>query len=145
MVDNKLSETDINNRLHYNSNNIISIKDPVLENVQVDRKSQKALLLPMLDIVCGIKPLFFVFLVVVAYIEDGNDGCNEDGDDRFIEFKDDGCTEDSDDDMKMGADLYHWCLLVENNEIIKKCREVWIKLKILLNNSILMQIMIVSI
>ena len=53
----------------------------------------------MLDIVCGIKPLFFVFLVVVAYIEDG--------DDRFIEFKDDGCTEDSDDDMKMGADLYH--------------------------------------
>lgn len=39
MVDNKLSETDIINRLHYNSNNIISIKDPVLENVQVDRKS----------------------------------------------------------------------------------------------------------
>ena len=99
----------------------------------------------MLDIVCGIKPLFFVFLVVVAYIEDGNDGCNEDGDDRFIEFKDDGCTEDGDDDMKMGADLYHRCLLVENNEIIEKCWELWIKLKILLNNSILMQIMIVSI
>ena len=51
--------------------------------------------------------MYFVFLVVVGYIEDGNDGCIEDGDDEFIEYKDDGCTEAGDDDMKMGVDLYH--------------------------------------
>ena len=50
MVDNNLRETDINDRLHYNSNNTISVEDPVLENVKVDKKSYKVLLLPTLDI-----------------------------------------------------------------------------------------------
>lgn len=41
MVDNKLSETDVNDYSHCNSNKIINIEDPVLENTNVEKKSYK--------------------------------------------------------------------------------------------------------
>ena len=50
MVDNKLSETDVNDYSHCNSNKIINIEDPVLENTNVEKNHTKMLLLSTLDI-----------------------------------------------------------------------------------------------
>lgn len=89
MVDNKLSETDVNDYLHCNSNNIINIEDPVLENINLDKKSYRDIIAFYVrcKTISGIKTLYFVFLVVAGYIKDRNDGCIEDGDDGCVNIE----------------------------------------------------------
>lgn len=89
MVDNKLSETDVNDYSHCNSNKIINIEDPVLENTNVEKKSYKDVITFYVryKTVRGIKPLYFVFLVVAGYVKDRDDGCIENGDDGCINIK----------------------------------------------------------
>lgn len=75
MVENKLRKICINYSSCYDSKDLISIEDIVLENIETDKKSYKDIVNYYVGYKTerGIKPLYSAFPLVTGCIRDGDD------------------------------------------------------------------------
>lgn len=116
LIDNQLKVIHINDCSNYNLNNINNVKDLVLENTKVDKKSFKYIITYHVGYgtLHGIKTLYFTFHKTIGFIENN--------------------------------DEYKYLILTyidkEHKDMIEKYREIVMKLNILLSRKMMMYIML---
>ena len=79
-MNNKIKDINIKNRTHYFFNNIIRIKHFGMNDIKIDEKSYKNILIYYIgyemikkdQIICSVKPLYLIFGNVNGYFEEIN-------------------------------------------------------------------------